>query len=164
MKVILWATLTANGNYARSDAQHIPKQEALADFGMQIQKTKCFIVGRTTFEGFQASGAKPDPSIRIVVVSSQQLEIPGVTIVPSPEEAIRLLEEESYTSTILAGGETLHNTFLNQGLVNEIIFNITPTLEDKGYKILLEKGKYEHIELLSTRQLGGGIIQVCYKI
>lgn len=33
MKTILWAGMTANGNYTKSDHGHAPSLEALANFG-----------------------------------------------------------------------------------------------------------------------------------
>ncbi|MBP1082398.1 MULTISPECIES: hypothetical protein [Bacillus] len=53
MKTILWATLTANGNYAQSSPENPPKKEVLDDFATQAKAVGNFIVGRRTFEGVQ---------------------------------------------------------------------------------------------------------------
>ena len=55
MKTILWATLSANGNYARASAEHPPKPEATADFAEHALAHGNFIVGRRTFEAVQAA-------------------------------------------------------------------------------------------------------------
>lgn len=164
MNVILWATLTANGNYARSDATHPPFPAALADFGALIRQTGCFVVGRTTFEGFRASGAQLDPSIRVVVVTNNELAIPGVAVANSPQEALALLEKEGFESVALAGGAQLHNSFLQQDLVDEIIFNVAPALEDEGYKILLAQGAYTRLSLIDSKHIGEDVIQLHYKL
>lgn len=57
MKTILWATLTANGNYQPNDPKHPPRPEALADFAAHVRAAGCFVVGRRTFEGFAREGA-----------------------------------------------------------------------------------------------------------
>jgi dihydrofolate reductase len=49
-------SLTANGNYARVRPDH-SKKEALEDFATQARSAGNFIMGRRTFEAFQASGA-----------------------------------------------------------------------------------------------------------
>jgi hypothetical protein len=54
MKTIVWATLTANGNYAQASAAHPPKPEALGDFAAHAKRVGNFIVGRRTFEAFQS--------------------------------------------------------------------------------------------------------------
>ena len=45
MKMIMWATLSANGNYATSSAEHPPKKEALMDFANQAKVSGNFISG-----------------------------------------------------------------------------------------------------------------------
>jgi hypothetical protein len=70
MKTILWATLSANGNYARRSPRHPPKQEALADFAAETGAYGNFIVGRKTFEELQANAERrpsaPMPQTDIV--------------------------------------------------------------------------------------------------
>lgn len=164
MNIILWATLTANGNYARSDEDHPPFQSALADFSKQAKSAGAFIVGRSTFEGFRASGAQMDPGIQIVVLTSHKLDMPGITSVKSPEQAITFLEGKGFDKVLLAGGAKLHTSFLNQNLVDEMILNIAPVLEDEGYKILLNKAGYKHLKLLDSMLLDEGIMRLHYKL
>lgn len=165
MKTILWAALTANGNYAQSSPEHPPKKEALDDFGAYAGKTGNFIVGRRTFEGFQASGANAAfAGTDIVVVSEKNLDIPGATRVGTPREALNYLEQKGYETALLVGGETLHNAFLAEGLVDELVFNITPTLESKGLNLLLQDGQYKEVRLLNFKDIGGGIVQLHYAV
>ena len=53
MKTILWATLTANGNYAQSGPENPPKKEALEDF---TAHAKAAGIGRRSFEGMVGNG------------------------------------------------------------------------------------------------------------
>ena len=62
MQTTLWATLTANGNYARGTVAHPPKPEALADFGREAKAHGCFIAGRRTFEEFGRQAARRPPA------------------------------------------------------------------------------------------------------
>ena len=88
MKTILWATLSANGNYARASAAYPPKPEATADFAAHALAHGNFIVGRRTFEAFQAQPARagadgsaprtPFANTTIVVVSTT-LAVPSAT-------------------------------------------------------------------------------------
>lgn len=163
MKVTLWATLSANGNYSRSTPDNPPRQQAVQDFEKQARATGNFIVGRTTFEGFASRGPNPAfTSMDIVVISTQSLEIPGVHVVGSPLEALELLKQRGYTNTLVSGGEKLHNAFLAQGLVDELILNHTPVIEGEGLRIHLPPGKHIEGELASFSDLGGGVIQTRY--
>ena len=165
MKTILWAALTANGNYAQSSAEHPPKREALDDFGLHAQQAGNFIVGRRTFEGFNASGGGNGfAGVDIVVVSSNELDIPGVTQAFSPRQALDYVEQKGHKTALLVGGASLHNAFLAEDLVDELVFNITPALESGGFNLLLPEGHYKDVQLIESKEIGGGIVQLRYAI
>lgn len=166
MKTVLWATLTANGNYARSTPTRPPKPEALADFAAQVGACGNFIVGRQTFEQFQAQprgASNPFASTDIVVVS-RSLDVPGATVARSPEAALAHLRERGHGTALLAGGEQLHNAFLAAGLVDELIINVAPSLEGEGLRLLLPTGGFQALQLLGSRELGGGVFQLRYAL
>lgn len=167
MKTILWATLTGNGNYAQSSPNNPPKKEALGDFAAHVQAAGNFIVGRRTFEGMKASGGGGAfTGMDIVVVSTSVKEIPGVTVVGSPLEALSYLQDKGYQTALISGGADLHNAFLGQGLVDELIFNVAPVLEGKGLNLLIDTEKYQckEVELLNFKSLGSGVVQMHYAI
>jgi dihydrofolate reductase len=166
MKTILWATLTANGNYAQSSAENPPKKETLDDFATQVRATGNFIVGRKTFESFAANGGGPFGDMDIVVVSQSIKEIPGVKLVASPQEALAYLQAKGHQNALLAGGADLHNAFLGQGLVDKLVFNVAPVLEGKGHNLLLDKGHYQYqdVQLLDFKSLGGGVVQLHFAV
>jgi dihydrofolate reductase len=166
MKTILWATLSANGNYAQSSPENPPKKEALDDFANHAKAAGNFIVGRRTFEGMRASGGGGFADIDIIVVSNSVCDIPGIKFVKSPQEAINYLQEKGHQTALLAGGADLHNAFLDLGLANELIFNIAPVLEGKGLNLLLDKNHYQYkdVQLLDFNSLGGGVFQLHYAV
>ncbi|GMK49076.1 riboflavin biosynthesis protein RibD [Paenibacillus glycanilyticus] len=167
MKTILWATLSANGNYAQSGPDNPPKKEALHDFATHAKAAGNFIVGRRTFEGMRGNGGPgPVGEVDIVIVSRNASDIPGVTVVRSPEEALNHLRQKGHHTALISGGADIHNSFLSQNLVDEVIFNVAPVMEGKGLNILIDKDNYlyKHVELLNCKPLGGGIVQLRYAI
>ncbi|MFC5451569.1 dihydrofolate reductase family protein [Paenibacillus aestuarii] len=169
MKTILWATLTANGNYAQSGPENPPKKESLDDFATHAKAAGNFIIGRRTFEGMRGSGGPgpgPFADIDIVVVSNNASEIPGVTVVRSTQEALSYLQQKGHQTALISGGADIHNSFLGQGLVDEVIFNVAPVLEGKGLNLLIDKAnyRYKHVQLLDCKPLGGGVVQLRYAI
>jgi dihydrofolate reductase len=167
MKTILWATLSANGNYAQSSPENPPKQEALVNFAKHANIAGNFIVGRKTFEGMLANGGGDEfAGLDIVVISRSNKAIPGVTIVSSPHEALHVLTERGYHTTLLSGGADLHNSFLAGNLVDEIIFNIAPVLEGKGLNLVINKTDYtcKPVELLNVKSLGSGVVHLHYRV
>lgn len=168
MHTILWATLTANGNYARSTPEHPPKPEALADFGAHVQRTGNFIVGRRTFEEFQKQpargGERPFDKVDIVVVTSQRLAIPGVGVASSPRAALEQLQARGHNLALIAGGEALHNAFLAEDLVDELVFNVAPALDGEGLKLMLPRERYRELRLRAAKELGAGVVQLNYAL
>jgi dihydrofolate reductase len=166
MKTILWATMTANGNYAQSSPEHPPKKEALDDFATHAKAAGNFIVGRRTFESYQASGGGAFADIDIVVLSKSIKEIPGIKIVGSPQEALNYLQEKGHKTALLSGGADLHNAFLEHRLVDELIFNVAPVLEGKGLNLLIDKDNYQikDVQLLNFKSLGSGVVQLHYAV
>jgi dihydrofolate reductase len=165
MKVTLWATLSANGNYARATPENPPRSEALADFRQQALAHGNFIVGRKTFEGFAARGPNPDfRNLDIIVVSRNSLPIEGVLVANSPSAALTLLAARKHASALISGGEALHNAFLDEGLVDEMILNVAPILEGSGLNIHLPVGKHLPVQLSGCREIGGGMVQLRYAL
>lgn len=176
MKTVLWATLTANGNYAQSSSENPPKQEALDDFAAHAKAAGNFIVGRRTFEGMQdpnrvsqeeqTNADGPFAGMDIVVMSQSIPDHPGVTVVRSPQEALNYLQQKGYQTALISGGADIHNAFLTQGLVDEVVFNMAPVLEGKGLNLLIDQHsyRYQHVQLLDCKPLGCGVIQLRYAI
>ncbi|MCU1384107.1 MAG: hypothetical protein JWL71_2804 [Acidobacteria bacterium] len=169
MMTIVWATLTVNGNYARADAAHPPRKEALEDFARWAKRAGNFVVGRHTFEAFQAEpNRKVDDAgqafaeTEIVVVSASRAELRGATRAAAPAEALAHLERRGHGIALVAGGERLINAFLAEGLVDELVFNIVPVLESEGLRLVLPRDHYEELELLEATDLGGGVGQRRY--
>ncbi|WP_419873387.1 dihydrofolate reductase family protein [Candidatus Pristimantibacillus sp. PTI5] len=165
MKTILWATLSANGNYAQSSPENPPKKEALNDFAEHAKAAGNFIVGRRTYEAMAASGG-PFAVLDIVVVSKKVDALPGATIARSPQEALNYLHHKGYQKAVVAAGADLHNAFLGEGLVDELIFNVAPVLEGKGLHLMIDTDNYtfKDIQLLDTKTLGGGVVQLHYAV
>lgn len=172
MKIILWATLTANGTYARSTPAHPPKREALADFAAQVQAHRNFIVGRQTFQELRSQPARSDAdagavfaSADIVVVShSLRIPAPGPTCVASPAEAVAHLRGRGHAAALLAGGEALHNAFLAADLVDELVLLVVPAMEDAGLRIILPEGRHRELALVETKDLGSGVLRQHYRL
>lgn len=177
MKTILWATLTANGNYAQSSAENPPKKEAFEDFVMQVKAAGNFITGRQSFQNMQAGKSRVADSegendgdafadIDIVVISRSLGDIQGVQVVRSPQDALDYLQEKGHQKALLSGGAELHNGFLALGLVDELIFNIAPVLEGKGLNLLLDQENYEYkdVRLINSKPLGSGVVQLHYSV
>ncbi|MDG0792514.1 dihydrofolate reductase family protein [Cohnella ginsengisoli] len=111
-------------------------------------------------------GGRPFADLDIVVVSASAKELPGATIADTPQEALDYLRGKGHSTALLSGGGALHQAFLRQGLVDELIFNIAPVLEGKGMNILLdyEKYTYQDVTLIESKPFEGGVVQLKYAL
>ncbi|MNY72755.1 5-amino-6-(5-phosphoribosylamino)uracil reductase [compost metagenome] len=76
------------------------------------------------------------------------------------------LQQKGHQTALISGGADIHNSFLGQGLVDEVIFNVAPVLEGRGLNLLIDKDNYQymHVQLLDCKPLGGGVVQLRYAI
>ena len=53
---------------------------------------------------------------------------------------------------------------VDSGLVDELIFNITPVLERKGHNLVIDQHayRYQDVEFVDSKPLGIGITQLRY--
>ena len=56
------------------------------------------------------------------------------------------------------------NAFLAADLVDELVLDVAPALEDEGFKLILPKGRHRPLALLETKPLGGGVVQLRYDL
>ena len=90
--------------------------------------------------------------------------MPGLACAPTPSAALELLRERGHSTALVAGGERLHNAFLAAGLVDELILNVAPFLEDEGFKLVLPRGEHRELDLLESKPLGGDLVQLRYAL
>jgi riboflavin biosynthesis pyrimidine reductase len=95
-------------------------------------------------------------------VSRSKSDLPGATVVASPGDAVRHLEQQGFGSALVGGGDSLLNAFLAEGLADEIIFNITPEIGGPGNHVSLSGLDVKPLKLHAFRDIGEGIIRVHY--
>lgn len=163
MKTILWAAITANGTYMHGDSDYRWKKEVFEDFDACALEAGNCIVGRKTYEEYVGSGATMG-DLEVVVVSRSKGDVPGITVVASPREALWHLEQKGFASALVGGGDSLLNAFLADGLADEIVFNITPEMGGPGNHIALSAPQVKPLKLLGFREIGAGILRLHYAL
>jgi dihydrofolate reductase len=160
MKTILYAGVTANGNYGDSDAGQMPKQEELNDLFNHAKEAGNIVMGRRTYEIF--GGDDIFAGLDVVVVSGTAL-FEGVKTVASLQEMLAYLNEKGYGQAFVIGGVTLHNALLTEGPVDELYINIEPYIT-KGLDLGPTDGRFIDLELAGHKHIGAGIVQIHYKV
>ena len=123
-------------------------------------------MGRITFE-LMKDGDELDTNVQTIVVSKSNLdlsEINNVHLADSPKHALKLLEKQNFKEAFLAGRGNLNSSFMEQGLIDEIIVDLHPHIIGTGVPIF-NKGKFDYkLELINTQKLSPSVTQFHYKV
>lgn len=169
MKVILYMAQTVNGIIARENFEEdfLSNENWKVSMGL-INKYKCFIIGRKTYEevkkwkDFNFDDIK---SVKIVVSRDNNFRVDkSYLIASSPQDAMGKANKLGFKKIILTGGGSINSSFMKAGLIDEIIVNIEPFVLGKGVKIFSEENFENKLKLLKIKKLKSGIVQLHYKV
>ena len=169
MKVILYMAQTMNGIIAREDyGEDFLSDENWKVFLALTKETGCFIVGRKTYEevkkwkNYNFDNIK---ATKIIISNKSNFNLgEGYLLANSPRDALRKASELGFKKVILTGGGKINTAFMKERLVDEIIVNIEPFVLGKGIKIFSEEDFENKLNLIDTKVLKSGIVQIHYKI
>jgi dihydrofolate reductase len=171
MKVTLFMAISLNGIIAReNNEEDFLSNENWQTLVKLTHETECVIWGRKTHDVVKTWGKEYWDQIKkvrkIIVSSEKNLELEETcTQTSSPREALEKLSSKGFKSVILSGGSTLNSSFLKEGLIDEIIFNIEPAVIGKGIPVFKFEGfDNKRLKLLEMKKLEEGIVQLHYKV
>jgi len=81
-----------------------------------------------------------------------------------PREILAELESRGFNEVILGGGTMINSLFLKEGLVDELLITIEPILFGGGLTLFKDLNLNIKLELLEMKDLGGGVVNLRYKI
>lgn len=124
------------------------------------------IVGRKTYEELTemdvADILYPEHG---VVVSSRKLKLADRWVqFSTPRQAVEYLKSRNLEDVIVGGGHDLALACVTEGLIEEFVFDIQPTLFGYGTPLLGELEKSIELELVDSERLDHDAIRVHYKI
>ena len=178
VKVSIFIGTSLDGFIAREDGdigwlRSINKKATPGeDFGFNsfLESVDLIVMGRKTFEQVIAFNDWPYKDTKIIVLTSNDIEIPeklNKTVTTSntlsSAQLIKELSNQSINHIYVDGGTVIHD-FLSAGLVDEITVTIVPILIGKGksFSGLLPKDLY--LQALKTTVYHFGFVQNKYKI
>src|SRR3989338_242156 len=169
MKTILYMAITANGMIARENNQEdFLSHENWKVFVKLAESAGCFIIGRKTYEEVKKWEEYNFDSVnaRKIIVSRDKGYKPavGYTTAISPKDALQKASRLSFKRVLLAGGSILNSSFMNEGLIDEIILNIEPYILGKGISLFTSHNFEGKLKLIKATALKRGIVQLHYKV
>ena len=128
------------------------------------------LVGRATWEvaARQDPGEGPSlPGVQTYVFSRTLDEItrPGVHLVRGDAAAfVRDLKNTPGKDICVLGGGVLGTSLIEAGVVDEVGMNVHPILLGSGVPLFRQTTRRIPLELLETRQMGGGCVLCTYRV
>lgn len=165
MKVILLMAVTADGMIAKDSLQ-------LVDWTGKVDKQ--YFVQVTREAGAMVMGSKTFDTIgrvlpgrkNIVMTRNKKRKSRESNLVftdQKPEQVIRELESEGYSSVTLIGGAEINSLFIKAGLVNEAHLTVVPIFFGQGLT-LFNRTLDLDLELIGMSDIGSGHVVLRYRV
>lgn len=175
IRVSVFVAISLDGFIAKTDGNvdWLDEFESLADgedagYGELFNAVDSMIMGRRTFEKILTFDW-PYGKKSITVMSSSLKTIPkklrgSVRIsASSPIKLLEKLEAEGQRHIYLDGGQLIQS-FLRDGLVDDLTLTMIPILLGEGIPLFGHLKKDIRLELLKTRSWENGFVQTKYRV
>ena len=165
MKVTLLMALTADGLIGRDDT-HLTDWTAAEDkklFKSFTQKAGVVIMGSKTFETLD----RPLPGRKVVILTRRKDRVaPWDNVVftdLSPNNLLKLLEQEGYEHVVVSGGATINALFAQQGVIDELILTYSPMIFGSGVPLFNGEVSMQ-LDLINVSRMGDNLIYAHYNV
>lgn len=139
-------------------------------FGEFFAGIDALVMGRHTYEQSLALLGPDTPwpygDTPCWVMSRKPLNPPQASVrvsAASPRSVLAAAHAAGQQRVWLMGGAALARSFRAEGLITDYIVSIVPVILGKGIPLLQADETMTHLELLSSRQLAGGLVQLHYR-
>ena len=175
-KVSVFIAVSVDGFIARLDGdvawlhegEQLPEGDD-AGYGELFNAVDALVMGRGSFEKVLEFDHWPCGKKPVIVLSKSLTEVPShladvVSIDPAePRAFIEKLVEWSYNHIYLDGGKVIQS-FLRDGLVDEMTITVIPVLIGEGIPLFGKLEKDVKLKLLRSRSWTNGMVQSIYKV
>jgi dihydrofolate reductase len=127
------------------------------------------VIGRNTFEVVLAFPKWPYGDKRVIVLTTQRLDlskVPGGRVEPmqgSPRQIVSTLEARGIRHIYVDGGVTIQR-FLREGLIQRLIITRVPVLIGEGIPLFGSLPKDVPLEHVQTWSYASGLVKTEYRI
>ncbi|MGA7748602.1 MAG: dihydrofolate reductase family protein, partial [Gallionella sp.] len=175
IRALVFIATSLDGFIAREDGSldWLPAPSSEEDYGYTefMARVDVLVMGRKTYETALGFGEWPYSGKRVVVLSSTLAagDIPSslhgkVEIDAGPlPELVQRLEAEGHKGIYVDGGKTIQS-FLNAGLIDEIIITRIPILLGSGIPLFDDLAHDIHLQHLGTKNYASGFVQNHYRV
>lgn len=161
--------ISANGIIAtKAGSEDFLSNDNWLQFVKLAKRVGCFIWGRKTYEAvikWKGDYLKELEGIRKIIISHSDLSlVVGFDLANSPEEALSKLAKDGFKEVIITGGSLINSAFAKAGLINEIIFDVNPSILGEGIPVFNPDDFQLFMELISVKKVGNNLVEIRYKV
>jgi dihydrofolate reductase len=157
----------ANGVCQESDRSAILQESSLDSIRRLLSRVSPVVIGSSAYKLFRERGIDFSNN-QLVLLSSDTSKVTdnSVQIYKTPAECIAaLLPNIKKNETILiAGGLKTLNSFMQLGLIDELIIDIEPGLTASPQTLFTSLSKQQELSLIGVRKVGSATIQLHYRV
>lgn len=169
MKVILTMAISANGIIAsKTGSEDFLSHDNWLQFVKLAKSVGCFMWGRKTYEAvikWEGDYLTELEGVKKVILSQSDIELKeGFELKRSPEEALKYFESEGFQEAIITGGSTINSEFAKRGLIDEVIFDVNPSILGEGIPVFAPTDFELKLKLISFDKVSDDILEVRYKV
>lgn len=169
MKTILFAAVSVNGMIADERGEEdFLSEENWAAFAALAGECGNVIWGRKAYEQVRSWGGRYLEDMRgiakIIVSEKGLVFLDGFDLASSPQEALAKLKGKGFEQALVAGGSRLNASFAREGLLNEIVLDMSPAVIGRGVPVFAPENFQFKLALLDTTPIAGGIVRQRYKV
>ena len=176
IRVSVFIATSLDGFIARpdGDVSWLHEYEPMGDgddggYGELFDSVDALVMGRGTFEKVLAFDGWPYGTKPVIVLSKSLSEVPEklrdhVRIDASaPQDILNALSIEGYQHIYLDGGKVIQS-FLREGLVDEMTLTVIPILLGQGLPLFGYLEADIKLQLLESRSWDNGFVQSRYRV
>lgn len=166
MKVTIFMAISLDGFICDSNGKTPWSDAEWENYKSYLSRNDALIIGRRTYEEMSVS----DEFTRLgnpktIVVSSQKFETSSnITIVETPEDALKLCESERYSNVIVGGGQILNSYFIENNMATDLHLDIEPIIFGSGTALFRNSVQLTNLELINSETLISGCKSLDYRI
>jgi dihydrofolate reductase len=163
--------MSVNGIIAlEDDSEDFLSREGGKLISSLVLKSGSLIWGRRTYETVQKNfidtfEAELTSIPKVVVTSNLEYKTTEKYLVAhSPLEAINLLKSLGVKNIAIVGGSKINSSFLELGLIDEIVINMEPAIIGRGLPLFAPLKIEVKVKLISVVQANKGELLLRYKV
>lgn len=169
MKVVLTMAISANGIIATKEgSEDFLSHDNWIQFVKLAHKIGCFMWGRKTYDAvskWEGDYLNDLKDVRKIIISRSPVQLmEGFTLANSPEQALKQLESEGFKEAIITGGSTINSEFAKRGLIDEVIFDVNPSILGEGIPVFSPQDFQLKLELMNVDRVGKALVEIRYRV